>query len=57
MDTLDRFSPEWSPLRLRELKFREFFEWLSTSVQRVSASIPGQEIPLDKKGIKGWGYL
>ena len=57
MDTLGRFSPERSPLRLRELKFKEFFEWLSASVQRVSASTPGQEIPLDEEGIKGWGTV
>lgn len=57
MDTLGLFSPERSPLRLRELKFKEFFEWLSASVQQVSASIPGQDIPLNEEGIKGWGTV
>ena len=57
IDTLGLFSPERSPLRLRELKFKEFFEWLSASVQRVSASTPGQDIPLDEEGIKGWGTV
>ncbi len=57
MDTLRQFSPERDPLRLRELEFQKFFEWLSASVQRVSASTPGQEIPLDTDGIKGWGAV
>lgn len=57
MDTLGRFSPRRSPLRLRGLSFRSFFEWLSQSVQRVSASIPGERVPLDEEGIKGWGEV
>ena len=57
MDILSQFSPARPPLRLQGLKFREFFEWLSASVQRVSASTPGEEVPLDLEGIKGWGYL
>ena len=57
MDTLRRFSPKRSPLRLRGLSFRSFFEWLSQSVQRVSASIPGERVPLDDEGIKGWGEV
>ncbi len=57
MDILSQFSPARPPLRLQGLKFREFFEWLSASVQRVSASTPGEEVPLDLDGIKGWGTL
>ena len=57
MDVLRRFSPRRAPLRLVGLKFSDFFEWLSKSVQRVSASTPGQEIKLDTSGIEDWGTV
>lgn len=57
MDVLARFSPKRSPLKLQGLKFREFFEWLSQSVSRTSQSIPGENVPLDVDGIKGWAEL
>ena len=57
MGTLERFSPARAPLRLRGLEFAKFFEWLSASVQRVSASTPGQRVPLDTDGIKGWAEI
>ena len=57
MDALARFSPNRPPLRLDGLKFREFFEWLSKSVQRVSASHPGQNVELDTDTIKQWGIV
>lgn len=46
-----------SPLKLKGLKFREFFEWLSQSVSTTSQSIAGESISLDFEGIKGWAEL
>lgn len=60
MDILRQFSPNRDPLRLRGLEFRKFFEWLSKSIVRVSASTPGQKVLLDEEGAtgaKGWGTL
>lgn len=56
-DTLANFSPTRSPLKLKELNFSQFFRWLSSSVSRVSQSIPGEKVELDVKGIEGWGRL
>lgn len=57
MAVLQRFSPNRNPLRLRGLAFKEFFEWLSQSVSRVSRSTPGDAIKLDLEGLKGWAEL
>jgi uncharacterized protein YegL len=57
MTVLKMFSPARTPLRLNGLNFSDFFSWLSKSVSRVSQSIPGQEVPLDEEGIKGWANL
>lgn len=57
MAVLAKFSPKRDPLRLRGLEFRKFFEWLSASVQSVSASTPGQTVKLDTDGIKGWAEV
>lgn len=55
--TLARFSPHRAPLRLDGLKFKEFFEWLSKSVARVSRSTPGDHVKLDLEGLAGWAEL
>ena len=57
MKTLARFSPNRDPLRLDGLKFKEFFEWLSRSVARVSRSTPGDSVKLDLEGLAGWAEL
>lgn len=58
MNVLARFSPTKPPLRLQGLSFKEFFEWLSKSVSRVSQSSPGQAPPkLDIQGLAGWAEL
>ena len=53
MKVLARFSPGRAPMRLKGLAFREFFEWLSRSVSRVSQSMPGGEPPIDFSSIRG----
>lgn len=57
MTTLARFSPNRPPLRLDGLKFKEFFEWLSKSVSRVSRSTPGDTVKPDLEGLAGWAEL
>lgn len=57
MATLARFSPKRTPLRLKGMRFKEFFQWLSQSVSRTSQSMPGEKVNLDVDGIKGWGEL
>lgn len=57
MNTLQKFSPNRTPLKLQGLKFAEFFTWLSKSVSRTSQNTPGEKIQLDVEGIKGWGEL
>lgn len=55
--TLAMFSKKKSPLKLNGMNFRQFFEWLSKSVVRVSQSRPGEKVTLDLEGIKGWAEL
>lgn len=57
MNVLGRFSPNRPPLRLLGLNFKEFFEWLSKSVSRVSRSTPGDTVKLDLEGLAGWAEL
>lgn len=57
MDVLREFSPKRSPLTLNGLMFKEFFTWLGKSIVQTSNSMPGESIPLDVEGIKGWASL
>lgn len=57
MSVLQAFSPKKPALRLRGLRFAEFFEWLSKSVSQVSNSMPGEKVTLDLEGIKSWAEL
>ena len=61
MDILAQFSPKRPPLKLRGLKFREFFAWLSKSVSKTSQSTPGESVKLDTESIfdvvGGWSTL
>ena len=47
MDVLRNFSPKRDPLKLKGMNFKEFFEWLGKSVNRVSNSNPTDSVPLD----------
>lgn len=49
--------PQRRPLKLQGLKFDQFFEWLSHSLEQVSSSTPGDRINLDMEGLKGWAQL
>jgi uncharacterized protein YegL len=57
MEMLGLFTVKRPPLKLKGLKFREFFEWLSQSACTVSRSNPGDRIELDTDGIYTWGEL
>jgi uncharacterized protein YegL len=45
LDVLAEFSTR-APKTLAGMKFREFFQWLSQSMERVSQSTPGTGVPL-----------
>lgn len=56
MDILGQISPPTrKPLHLRELRFRDLFVWLSSSLGRVSASVPGDAVPLSAP--TGWAEV
>jgi uncharacterized protein YegL len=52
--TLNEIAPRGA-LALEGLRFRELFMWLSSSLQSVSQSVPGTEVPLAPPS--GWASV
>ncbi|MCY4541097.1 MAG: VWA domain-containing protein, partial [Rhodobacteraceae bacterium] len=57
LDMLGELGGGRAPMRLQGLKFRQFFQWLSQSVARVSQSIPGEKVPLDTDAMSSWAHV
>lgn len=57
METLKQIAPpNRPPVKLKERKFKEMFEWLSNSQELISQSKVGEQVPLTdpSSGPKGW---
>lgn len=59
MDVLSRFCAPREPLKLDGLRFRDLFQWLSTSMKSVSHSRTDEVIPLvnPTSGPTGWAVV
>ena len=53
--SLMKLAPDGKVQYLRDLKFREFFSWLSRSIQKTSQSMSGEEVHFDPTTT--WGEI
>jgi uncharacterized protein YegL len=54
MDNLKAISVR-DPVKLKGLRFRDLFQWLSASISSVSRSRPDETVPLTSPvGLNGW---
>lgn len=57
MEVLKRFCLG-TPIKLKGLRFRDMFLWLSSSQRSVSRSTPGEDVPLENPVTPdGWGSI
>ncbi len=54
---LNKFSTRHRAFKINNLKFEEFFEWLSQSISIVSSSQTGETINIPTTTISSWGEL